>query len=53
MSKQNALLAVLVTFVFTGSMCQAQDVKYCKNAKTGDIIVVETGYPCPYPTHKI
>lgn len=53
MSKQNALLAVLVTFVFTGSMCQAQDVKYCKNAKTGDIIVVEIGYPCPYPTHKI
>jgi hypothetical protein len=52
MSKQNALLAVLVTFVFTASMCNAQDVKYCKNAKTGAIIVVQTGYPCPFGTYR-
>ena len=53
MSKQNALLAVLVTFVFTASMCTAQEVKYCKNGRTGDIIVVQAGYPCPFPTHKL
>ena len=31
----------------------AQGVKYCKNAETGEIIVVEEGMPCPFPTHKI
>jgi len=53
MSKQNALLALLVTFVFTAFMCSAQEVKYCKNAKTGEIVVVQAGYPCPFPTHKL
>jgi len=28
----------------------AQDVKYCKNYQTGEIIVVDAGMPCPYPT---
>lgn len=53
MSKQNALLAVLATFVFTASMCSAQEVEYCKNATTGEIITIQAGYPCPFPTHKL
>jgi len=53
MSKQNALLAILITFISTASMCHAQEVAYCKNSKTGEIIVVQAGYPCPFPTHQL
>lgn len=49
---RNTLLAVLVTFLFTASVCNAQDVKYCKNAKTGAIIVVKANLPCPWPTYR-
>lgn len=28
-------------------------VKYCRNAETGEIIVIQEGYPCPAPTHAI
>jgi hypothetical protein len=47
--------ATLVFILFTAlvSESNAQKVKYCKNATTGDIITVQAGMPCPYPTHEI
>ena len=39
------ILALAVMAVST----QAQDVKYCKNYETGEVIVVEANMPCPYP----
>lgn len=44
------LLAALFFMTYQG---QAQEVKYCRDARTGDIIVVPAGTPCPYPTHAI
>ena len=54
----DAIEAVLVTAVFlalTAVPCQADEpkVKYCKDARTGQIIVIEDGYPCPFPTHEL
>lgn len=43
----------LILILLLSGAVQAQDVKYCKNAQTGEIIVVEVGYPCPFPTHEI
>lgn len=31
----------------------SQEVKYCKNYTTGEIVVVEKGMPCPYPTAEL
>jgi hypothetical protein len=31
----------------------ADDVKYCRDARTGQIITVEAGQPCPFPTHDL
>ena len=31
----------------------AQEVKYCKNLRTGEIVVVQKNYPCPSGTVKI
>lgn len=52
---RNALGAMLAVVVFTLAImeCEAQDVKYCRDANTGEIIVVEAGQPCPYPTHEL
>jgi hypothetical protein len=33
--------------------CRAQDVKYCKNYQTGEIVVVEANMPCPFPTAEL
>lgn len=51
-------ILVLVGFVLglalsVAMYTPAQDVKYCRNAETGEIIVVEAGMPCPYPTHEL
>ena len=43
----------LVIYGLLVFMTEAQEVSYCKDAETGKVIVVEAGYPCPYPTHKI
>lgn len=53
-----ATLIVLVVFnVLLLMTCvgrvEANDVKYCKDARTGKIIVVPANTPCPYPTHEI
>ncbi len=29
---------------------EPEDVKYCQNMETGEIIVVRADMPCPYPT---
>ncbi len=44
---------IVVCLVVFGSFAAAQDVKYCKNYQTGEIIVIEAGYPCPSPTSEI
>lgn len=28
---------------------EAQEVKYCVDLETGEVIVVEAGMPCPFP----
>ena len=44
------VLALAVFTLFVGQIAEAQEVTYCKNYQTGEIIVVEAGYPCPYPS---
>ncbi len=54
-SMHPSVLAALLFLVFAlvSVADNAQEVKFCKNATTGEIIVVEVGYPCPFPTHEI
>ena len=51
------LAIALMTVILAAGLVDiavAQDkVKYCKNAETGEIIVVEINMPCPFPTHEI
>jgi hypothetical protein len=48
------IIAALVMCAFLSFIASAQDkVKYCKNATTGQIITVEVGMPCPFPTHEL
>ena len=55
MSKQLAIwTTIAVAFLLLAMQAMSQDkVKYCKNYETGEVIVVEAGYPCPYPTAEI
>ena len=60
MKKQMGKILMKINFVlmitvamFIGVKSNAQEVKYCKNAKTGEIITIQAGYPCPFPTYKI
>ena len=50
----DAIEAVAVLILFSIAIwavdSEAQAVTYCKNYETGEIIVVEAGMPCPYPT---
>jgi len=52
-----AVEAALIFLLLAVLMCiddaWAQDVKYCKDAQTGDVIVVEAGMPCPFPYHEL
>jgi len=55
---KNIIESIAVFVVFTAilavsSKCTGSDVKYCRNAETGEIIVIEAGYPCPSPTHEL
>ena len=52
---KNFIEALLVfTLLLAATAVPAQDeVKYCKDATTGDIITVGAGMPCPYPTHEL
>jgi hypothetical protein len=49
------LIIATLSILFALSLnVMAQDkVKYCKNYETGQIITVQVGQPCPYPTSKI
>ena len=40
-------LALIFAVVVLDSI--GQEVKYCKNYETGEIAVVEKGFPCPFP----
>lgn len=49
-----AILVLAIVYIFTiPSALSAEKVKYCRNAETGEIITVQAGYPCPYPTHEL
>ena len=48
-----SFLFFLMAMLFMGQAIDAQEVKFCKNLTTGEIIVVEINYPCPYPTVRI
>lgn len=56
--KQEAIDALIIVglmaaLFFMTYQCQAAPVKHCRNAETGQIITVEAGMPCPYPTHEV
>lgn len=46
-----AIILLVSLLIFPQAI--AQDVKYCKDARTGGILTVPAGMPCPYPTHEI
>ena len=46
-------IGIFIVFTLVTMTCQATDVEYCKDARTGQIIVVKAGMPCPFPMHKI
>ena len=50
-------LVLLAAIAYVGlTLCAVADdskIKYCKNYETGEIIVIEKGYPCPSPTVEI
>ena len=51
------LLVVALAFIagaLTARKADAQDeVKYCKDARTGQVIVVEASMPCPFPYREL
>ncbi len=53
MKEATALTIVLLCWAVGMTTTEAQEVKYCKNFTTGDIVVVEAGMPCPFPTVEI
>ena len=46
-------ILLFILFVVLTSKPEATGVKHCKNYETGEIIVIEDGYPCPFPTSEI
>ena len=47
------LVGLMAALFFMAWQADAQQVTYCKDARTGEIIVIQEGYPCPSPTHQI
>ena len=43
----------MLELVISIILMQDPDIKICKNFKTGEVIVVEAGMPCPFPTVQI
>lgn len=58
MDIRSAIEAFLVGFVFIAILVMVDDgnaqdkVKYCRKDQSGEIVVVEAGYPCPAGTHE-
>lgn len=48
-----ALCAAVVIAGLSAVGSDAQQVKYCKDYRTGEVFVVEAGMPCPYPTVEV
>ena len=46
-------LYLVFAFLLAAYVTADERVKYCKNGITGEIITVEVGMPCPYPTHDL
>jgi hypothetical protein len=42
------ILALLLCFT-----ADAQEVKYCKNYQSGEIVIVEANMPCPFGTAEL
>jgi len=47
------LSIAVALIVLYGLNAKAQDVKYCKDFETGEIITVEAGMPCPGTTAEL
>ena len=43
-------LGLIILAVMIANRATSQELTYCKNYETGEVIVVEAGFPCPYPT---
>ena len=50
---ENPRLLYVMLLLGMAAGVYAQDVKYCRDARTGEIITVEAGQPCPFPTHEL
>ena len=48
-----SVVFVLLAILFATNAWSNDKVKYCKNYETGEVIVIEAGYPCPFPTSEI
>ena len=51
-SKVWTAIAVVFLLVAMNAMADPK-VKYCKNGQTGEVIVIEAGYACPFGTYQI
>jgi hypothetical protein len=47
------IAALSILFAISLNVMAQDKVKYCKNYTTGQVITVQAGYPCPYPTAEI
>ena len=43
----------IVLAVLLGTQAMAQDVAYCKNGTTGQVITIQAGYACPFGFYRI
>jgi hypothetical protein len=48
-----SIAVALVVLYGLNAQAQDDDVKYCKDFETGEIIVVEAGMPCPGTTAEL
>lgn len=49
-----AAIFCLVMMLITGARdLLAQEVAYCKHGQTGEVIVIEANYACPYGYYRI
>lgn len=56
--RKYVIAAIAVTILIFGLLAYGiakadPEVKYCKDMRTGEIFVVEAGYPCPGTTVEI
>lgn len=47
------IIAFLAVAVRLTANAAAQEVAYCKHGQTGEVIVIEANYACPYGYYRI